>query len=95
MKCSFFAAAAALVLGSAASAQAPATGAPADKGETERLICQVQEQVGSRFKRKVCLTAAQWDEKQKAHREFSEDIQSGTWGQESGVTSPIEGLGPQ
>ena len=98
MKAAVVIAAAALALALPAAAQTTRAAAdPADKdGDPKRLICQVQEQVGSRLgKRRVCLTAEEWNEKHKEHREFGERIQSGTWGRESAVTSPLDGLGPQ
>jgi hypothetical protein len=80
------AAATALLLSSAASAQIPTTPtkvAPT-AGESDKLVCKTEEKVGSRLGgARVCLTAEQWKEKAREHREFTEDIQSGTYARDS------------
>lgn len=44
--------------------------------DPNRIICERQETTGSRLgARKVCLTAAQWQEKRREHREQLERAQ--------------------
>lgn len=97
MKVMAVGAAAALMLGSAASAQTPYSSKPKADNDPSKLVCQKVEEVGSRLaKRKVCLTAEQWKEKHREHAEFTDEIQSGAWGQQSdpAVEMKIPG-GPQ
>ena len=45
-------------------------------GNPNRVICEVQDTIGTRLgRRKVCLTAQQWAEKRTEHRGMLEDIQ--------------------
>ena len=54
---------------------APAT-AKAKSNDPNRMICQREETTGTRLgARKVCLTAAQWAEKRREHREDIERAQ--------------------
>ncbi|MGN6058396.1 MAG: hypothetical protein ACTHOI_07410 [Sphingomicrobium sp.] len=56
-------------------AQTPAPAASKDK-DPNRLICERQEEIGSRLGgKKVCHTAAQWDELRKSSRQQVEDWQ--------------------
>lgn len=34
----------------------------------EKLVCKKQQQTGTRFGKRICHTAAQWDEISEAHR---------------------------
>ena len=57
---------------------------PLMKGDPNKVVCKKEETIGSRLgARRVCLTIAQWNEKAREHREFTEDVQSGTWGPQS------------
>lgn len=48
------------------------------KGDPNRIVCKSEETIGTRLgARKVCLTAQQWVDKYKEHREFTEGIQTG------------------
>ena len=54
--------------------------APLTTGDPNKIVCKKEETIGTRLgTRKVCLTAQQWVDKHKEHREFTERIQSGTW----------------
>ena len=45
-------------------------------GDPNRVICEVQDTIGTRLgRRKVCLTAQQWADKRTEHRGMLEDIQ--------------------
>lgn len=59
--------AALLSVSSAASVNA------SDEAE-ERMVCKYQLQTGTRFKTKVCKTAAQWEEMAEAHRKGLTDL---------------------
>ena len=49
----------------------------ADK-DTSKLICQSEDQIGSRLGRhKTCMTAEQWKEKHREQREFADQMQAG------------------
>lgn len=59
----------------AVSAMAQAT-PPAKPLDPNRRICEVEEATGTRLgARKVCLTAAQWEERRREHRETVERAQ--------------------
>lgn len=59
-----------------AQTQAPATqkAAPAAKDESNRMICETEEQIGSRLAaRRVCMTATQWKEhEQSVHQQLDQ-----------------------
>lgn len=75
-------AAAAVLLGSATSAQiTPYTSntPPAVDGDQHKIVCKKEEKVGTRLgARKICLTVAEWNERDRAHKERTEQIQMGT-----------------
>lgn len=48
-----------------AASEAPAAPAPAALDDDSRVVCVMEKQMGSHFKKKTCLTKAQW----KARRE--------------------------
>jgi predicted secreted protein len=48
-----------------AVSEAPAAPAPAAADDDGRIVCVMEKQMGSHFKKKTCLTRAQW----KARRE--------------------------
>jgi hypothetical protein len=57
---------------------------PQMKGDPKKVVCEREETIGTRLgARSVCLTVEQWNEKHREQREFTENIQSGTWGQHS------------
>ena len=71
-------AALALTATSPAAAQAPtSTPAPAQKAkDPNRKICEKVEKIGSRLNVvRVCMTAAQWEEQKRDHRETFERVQ--------------------
>jgi len=62
------------------SAQAPAPGqqaaATSKSKDPNRLICEREDQLGSRLGgKKVCLTWQQWQEKRAEQRDTLEDVQ--------------------
>lgn len=66
-----------LVLGAApASSQSQPTGQPAAQKDPNRVICQRVEQIGSRLmSKRICMTAAQWDEQRRQDRQALQDLQ--------------------
>jgi hypothetical protein len=61
-----------------AQTSAPAQpGAPAaSKDDPNRIVCEKEEVIGSRLAaKKICLTAAQWQEQKARHREQLEKFQ--------------------
>ncbi len=63
-----------------AQAQAGQPAKPA-KNDPNRMICEKIEQIGSRLATKrICMTAAQWEEKRRLDREGLENAQSKTLG---------------
>lgn len=49
------------------------------KGNPDRLVCQKQEQIGTRLgARKVCLTVAEWNELERLHRQQIDKMQAGS-----------------
>jgi|tagenome__1003787_1003787.scaffolds.fasta_scaffold20986375_3 hypothetical protein len=67
------------VLAAPAAAQnaAPAqAAAPATAKDPNRIICERQEEIGSRLGgKKVCKTAAQWDEERQQERDALDKFQ--------------------
>lgn len=53
---------------------APAASVQASDESEERMVCKYQMQTGTRFKTKVCKTAAQWEEMAEAHRKGLTDL---------------------
>lgn len=72
----------ALALSAAAPAQVTSyeTNKPAPmKGDPNKIVCEKEETLGTRLgAKKVCLTVSEWNELRQAHRERTEQIQSGT-----------------
>lgn len=49
------------------------------KGEPDRIVCQKEEQIGTRLgARKVCLTVAEWNERERLHRQQIDRMQAGS-----------------
>lgn len=47
-----------------------------DKNELDRVVCEREEQIGSRLgARKVCKTVREWQEQQRVQREEVERVQ--------------------
>ncbi|HWI77392.1 MAG TPA: hypothetical protein VNS53_09970 [Sphingomicrobium sp.] len=79
-----------MLIASAAQAQVSyvSNNLPAKKGDPNRIVCEQEEAIGTRLGgKRICMTVEQWNEKHNEHREFTERIQSGTWGRESQVPS--------
>lgn len=96
------AAAVALGLCSAAPAQVSyeSNNRPLLKGDPDRQICQTEELIGTRLgKKKVCMTARQWNDNRSEEREITERIQSGARAMDSVVVPRDAGMaeahGPQ
>ena len=64
-----------------ALAQTPAVksvDSSAEKAELDRIVCERQEQLGSRLGgRKVCKTIREWQEQRRVQREEAERVQRG------------------
>lgn len=52
-----------------------ASPSPAPKGDSDKVICRKEAEVGSRFATKRCHTAAQWAEMRRRSRELVEQLQ--------------------
>lgn len=63
----------ALVLGVPALPAAVA----AKAGDGDKMICKYRAQTGTRFKTKVCKTAAQWEEMAEQHRAGAKELVDG------------------
>ena len=89
--------AAAVLLPTAAPAQVTSyvsNNAAKPKGDPNRIVCRKDETIGTRLgAKKVCLTIEQWQEKHREQREFTEEIQSGTWGARSNPSVEMQGAG--
>jgi hypothetical protein len=54
----------------------PQQAAPAAKGDPNRIICERQEEIGTRLGgKKVCKTKAQWDEERLQERQALDKFQ--------------------
>lgn len=51
----------------------PAESLRASNEDGERMVCKYQLQTGTRFKTKICKTAAEWEAMAEAHREGLRD----------------------
>ena len=71
-----------MLAASPAIAQTPTDSASRNdkKSDVNRIICQKEEQIGTRLApKKVCLTAKEWAERAKVGREETERVQQGTY----------------
>lgn len=73
----------ACVMGALALLASPAVAQKANEDTTrnpvERVICQKEENIGSRLAaKKICLTAKEWKERAQLNREETERVQQGT-----------------
>jgi hypothetical protein len=59
----------AIVLAAGLASEPPAAGAPAAKPAKEELVCTYESQPDSHFKKRVCMTKAQRDERARLERE--------------------------
>lgn len=60
----------------AQSQTAPTTAAAAEKPELDRIVCERQQDIGSRISiRKVCKTVREWQEERRIQREEVEGVQ--------------------
>lgn len=52
----------------------PASGQQPAKSDSDRVICQTQEQIGSRLaSKRICMTASQWKEhEQQTHQQLDQ-----------------------
>ena len=49
------------------------------KGDADKIVCEKQETIGSRLgAKKVCMTVAEWNDRKRAQRERTEQIQAGS-----------------
>ena len=72
-------AAALFAAGEPAAAQAASTAAPpakSAKAEKDGLVCRKEAVAGSRMKSRICMTQAEWDQRQRDDREMVEKAQS-------------------
>ena len=71
------------ILAAPAGAQAPVTEAPpsrevatTDSSDARRIVCKREEVIGSRLgAKKVCLTVQEWEDRAKADRDSTENVQ--------------------
>ena len=62
--------------------------ASAEKTELDRIVCERQEQLGSRLGgRKVCKTIREWQEERRVQREETEGVQRGMNGEPAGLAT--------
>ena len=48
------------------------------QGDADKIVCQKQEQIGSRLgAKKLCLTVREWRERHALDREHTEGVQAG------------------
>ena len=71
-----FALAAPAAAQNAVPSQQSAPAAANDKGNPDRIICERQEEIGTRLGgKKVCKTKAQWDEERQQNRDTLDKFQ--------------------
>lgn len=76
--------AAAVVFAVPAAAQTPHTVKADREKDPNRIVCQKQEQIGSRLgAKKVCMTAKEWELLAKEHRDEAERLQLNAQGPRS------------
>jgi invasion protein IalB len=60
----------------AQQAAAPAATQPAKASADDKIVCEREEQIGSRLgARKVCMTVRQWSEQRRLERQDLEKVQ--------------------
>jgi hypothetical protein len=60
----------------AQQASAPAATQPAKASADDKIVCEREEQIGSRLgSRKVCMTVRQWSEQRRLERQDLEKVQ--------------------
>lgn len=64
-----------LLLATALLAGPVSAGAPPAKADSDKIICRKEGEIGSRFTRERCFTAAQWAEIRRRSRELVEHLQ--------------------
>lgn len=52
----------------------PGDAVSANSEDGEKMVCKYQLQTGTRFKKKVCMTAAQWEEMAEQHRSGAKEL---------------------
>ena len=57
-----------------ATANPPAAGTPAAPLDEDRIICKQEEQTGSLFSKKTCLTKAEWKKRRARDRRAAERV---------------------
>lgn len=57
-----------------ATANPPAAGAPAAPSDEDRIICKQEDQTGSLFSKKTCLTKAEWKKRRERDRRAAERV---------------------
>jgi hypothetical protein len=45
-----------------------ASSSPKAKADGDRMVCKYRQETGTRFKKKTCMTAAQWEEMANNHQ---------------------------
>jgi hypothetical protein len=72
-----------MLIASPAIAQTPTESAAkydAKKSDADRIICQKEEQIGTRLApKKVCLTVREWAERAQLNRAETERVQQNTY----------------
>jgi hypothetical protein len=67
-----------IIFGAAAFALLIPASVPVKAGSTaetdDKLICKYRMETGTRFKKKKCMTAAQWDEMSEQHRAGAKEM---------------------
>jgi len=59
-----------------AQTQTPTQAAPAKNTDPNRIVCEKQQETGSRLNsRKICMTFQQWEEQRRRDRENLQDAQ--------------------
>lgn len=77
--------AAAAAAQTAQSPQAVPVMLPPDKSDVNKIVCERQEEIGSRLKgKKVCMTVEQWQEYRAENREKTERLQQSAQSRTSG-----------
>lgn len=76
MRKTFPLALAAIMTAPAFAQSSPAIVVETDKSELDRMVCERQEQIGTRLgARKVCKTIREWQEERRVQREDVERVQ--------------------
>ena len=69
-----------------AATEATQPAPPSADDDLNKVVCRTEEVTGSRFNRRVCMTKAQWRDKEQKAQDFEHMLDS-----KQGLSGPVQG----